>query len=315
MPTLLWRVLSYVGYPDGMEPRYFWSNERLGEGLLVTLEAVVHPRGDGSEWTGWRFESTGRTAKEAAERAAFGILRDIMDRFPQELAAAIVGVFPRGNPSTDSWQQARGRSLEISAAEVQNSDNPAMSAMFVVMKAFDGVEGSLRRVSGALGQDRDDRRQLQRDHDAKIERLTVEMAQLTRQRDQATQRTVVFEGDVRALREQVGRLTTANRNAEHMLTHVLHQRNEAWSTENMLRARQFELEQQLADAEEYNDNLHEEVHRLNNQLHPYVPPGVPEMDLDEDKDPEEPEAPVGEHNDAADGDNTNVSDLDSDHDE
>jgi hypothetical protein len=156
----LWRVLSYVGYPDGMEPRYFWANEQLGEGLLVTVEAVVHPKGDGSEWTGWRYESTGRTAEEAAERAAFGILRDIMDRFPQELAAAIVGVFPRGNPSTDSWQQARGRSWEISAAEAQNSDNPTMSAMFAVMKAFDGVEGSLRRVSGALGQARDDRCQL-----------------------------------------------------------------------------------------------------------------------------------------------------------
>jgi hypothetical protein len=70
----------------------------LGEGLLVTVEAIVHPRGDGSEWTGWRYESTGRTAEEVAERAAFGILRDIMDRFPQELAAAIVGVFPRGTP-------------------------------------------------------------------------------------------------------------------------------------------------------------------------------------------------------------------------
>jgi hypothetical protein len=110
MPTLLWRVLSYVGYPDGMELRYFWANKQLGEGLLVTVEAVVCPRGDGSEWTSWRYESTGRTAEEAAERAAFGILRDIMDRFPQELAAAIVGVFPRDNPSTDLWQQARGRS-------------------------------------------------------------------------------------------------------------------------------------------------------------------------------------------------------------
>jgi hypothetical protein len=186
MPTLLWRVLSYVGYPDGMEPRYFWANEQLGEGLLVTVEVVVYPKGDGSEWTGWCYESTGRTAEEAAERAAFGILRDIMDRFPQELAAAIVGVFSRGNPSTNSWQQVRGRSLEISVAEAQNSDNPAMSAMFAVMKAFDGVEGSLRRVSGALGQARDDRRQLQWDHDAEIERLTAEMAQLTRQRDQVT---------------------------------------------------------------------------------------------------------------------------------
>jgi hypothetical protein len=63
----------------------------------------------------------------------------------------MAGVFPRGNPSTDSWQQAKGRSLEIGAAEGQNSDNLALSAMFVVMKTFDGVEGSLRRVSGAFG--------------------------------------------------------------------------------------------------------------------------------------------------------------------
>jgi len=99
-----------------------------------------------------------------------------MDRFPQELAAALVGVFSRGNPSTDSWQQARGRPLDIGAAEGQNSDNPAMSAMFAVMRVLDGVEGSLRRVSGALGHARDDRRQLQREHDAEIERLNVEMA-------------------------------------------------------------------------------------------------------------------------------------------
>ena len=112
-----------------------------------------------------------------------------------------------------------------------------MSAMFVVMKAFDGVEGSLRRVSGALGQAHDDQRQRQRDHDAEIERLNAEMAQLTRQRDQATQRTGVYEGDVRALREQAECLTTANRNAECMLIHVLHQRNEAWSVEDVLRAR------------------------------------------------------------------------------
>jgi uncharacterized protein YlxW (UPF0749 family) len=45
-----------------------------------------------------------------------------------------------------------------------------------------------------------------------------------------------------------------------MLIHVLHQRNEAWSEEDVLRAQQVELEQQLANAEEYNDNLHEEVH-------------------------------------------------------
>jgi chromosome segregation ATPase len=221
-------------------------------------------------------------------------------------------VFLRGNPSTDSWQQARGRSLEIRAAERQNSDNHAMSVIFAVMKTFDGVEGRLRRVSGALGQARDDRRQLQRDHDAELERLNAEMTQLTHQRDQATQRTRVYEGDIRALREQLEHLTTANRNAKHMLIHVLHQRNEAWSKEDVLRARLVELEQQLANAEEYNDNLHEEVHQLHNQLHPYVPPRVAEMDLDEDKDLEEPEAPA---EDEEDGDYGDVFDLDSDHDE
>jgi uncharacterized protein YlxW (UPF0749 family) len=100
-----------------------------------------------------------------------------------------------------------------------------------------------------------------------------------------------------------------------MLTHVLHQRNEAWSVENVLRTRQSDLEQQLANAEEYNDNLHEEVHRLNNQLYPYVPPSATEMDLDKDEDLEEPEAPAEDDNNALDGDLANISNLDSDHDE
>jgi uncharacterized protein YlxW (UPF0749 family) len=102
-----------------------------------------------------------------------------------------------------------------------------------------------------------------------------------------------------------------------MLIHVLHQRNEAWSEEDVLRARQVELEQKLTSAEECNDNLHEEVHQLHNQLHPYVPPGTTEMhqDEDEDEDPEEHEAPAVDDDDDADGDNGNISDLDSEHDE
>jgi hypothetical protein len=57
-----------------------------------------------------------------------------------------------------------------------------------------------------------------------------------------------------------------------MLIHVLNQRNDACNKENVLRAQQIELEQQLAAAEEYNDHLHEEVHLLHNQLHPLLPP-------------------------------------------
>jgi hypothetical protein len=56
-----------------------------------------------------------------------------------------------------------------------------------------------------------------------------------------------------------------------MLAHMMNQRDEAWHEENILRARQVELEQWIEVAEEYNDNLHEEVHRLNNQLNPLLP--------------------------------------------
>jgi hypothetical protein len=52
---------------------------------------------------------------------------------------------------------------------------------------------------------------------------------------------------------------------------VLNQRNKAWHEENILRARQVELEQELAAAEEYNDHLYEEVHLLHNELHPLLP--------------------------------------------
>jgi uncharacterized protein YlxW (UPF0749 family) len=45
---------------------------------------------------------------------------------------------------------------------------------------------------------------------------------------------------------------------------MLHQRNEAWSEEDVLRARHVELEQQLANAKEYNNHLHEVVHQLHN---------------------------------------------------
>jgi len=46
MPTLLWRVLNYMGYPEGKEPRYYWNHEQLGDGTLISVEAVVLARGD-----------------------------------------------------------------------------------------------------------------------------------------------------------------------------------------------------------------------------------------------------------------------------
>jgi chromosome segregation ATPase len=104
-----------------------------------------------------------------------------------------------------------------------------------------------------------------------VERLRAELAEVTAVRNAARQQLeqVIRDRDQETLAVQ--RLTVAHRNYQRMLVHVMNQRDEAWHEENVLRACQFELEQQLENAEEYNDNLHEEVHRLNNQLNPLLP--------------------------------------------
>jgi hypothetical protein len=57
MPTLLWRVLRAIGYPEGTKPRYYWSEEQLGDGELVYVETVFRARDDNSTWNGWALES------------------------------------------------------------------------------------------------------------------------------------------------------------------------------------------------------------------------------------------------------------------
>jgi len=112
------------------------------------------------------------------------------------------------------------------------------------------------------------------------------------------------------MREQRDRVTTAHRNCERMLVHVLGQRNEAWHEEDTLRAQQLELEQQLANAEEYNENLHEGIHQLHNQLHPHHLPGAAKLDSEDemDEDPRMEAAASGDEDEEGSG-------MDSDHSE
>jgi len=133
---------------------------------------------------------------------------------------------------------------------------------------------------------------------------------MIREKDQAVQKNSVLSQDLLAVREQRDRVTTAHRNCECMLVHVLGQRNEAWHEEDTLRARQLELEQQLANAEEYNENLHEEIHQLHNQLHPHHLPGAAELDSEDemDEDPEIEAAASGDEDEEGSG-------MDSDHSE
>ena len=74
------------------------------------------------------------------------------------------------------------------------------------------------------------------------ERLRAELARVTAERNAAQQRLeqVTQERDQETL--EVQRLIVAHRNCERMLIHVMNQWNEAWHKENVLRARQVELE-------------------------------------------------------------------------
>jgi hypothetical protein len=62
------------------------------------VEITVPTLGDAPEWDGWHLEFVGRTPVEGAEGAAFRVIRDIMSRFHNELAAALAGTFPRDDP-------------------------------------------------------------------------------------------------------------------------------------------------------------------------------------------------------------------------
>jgi len=104
------------------------------------------------------YESRGATPFHGASRAAFVVLRDLMERFPQELAHAFAGVFPQGDPYTLVWDQSEVNVLERSANEDQHSDSAAMSAMYALMKTYGGLERCLGRLSGSLLTVQDEKR-------------------------------------------------------------------------------------------------------------------------------------------------------------
>jgi hypothetical protein len=91
-------VLHDVGYLEGQEPVYSWSENQLAEDGIAVVEIIVTALSDAPEWDGWHLEFEGRTLVEGAEGAAFHVIRDIMSRFPNELAAVLAGTFPRDDP-------------------------------------------------------------------------------------------------------------------------------------------------------------------------------------------------------------------------
>jgi len=99
-----------------------------------------------------------------------------------------------------------------------------------------GVWSFLGCLSGSLLTVQDEKRQLLCEFDTEVERLQAELTRVTRERDRAVQKNSELSQDLIAVREQRDRVTTAHRNCERMLVHVLGQRNEAWHEEDTLRA-------------------------------------------------------------------------------
>src|SRR5919205_2190700 len=100
IPSLLWRVLQSVGYPKGKEPRYQWSNQPKSQHQsLIPVEIVIPAKSENASlWCGRLFVARGRNPWEGANVVAYKALKDLLKRFPDEVAQATVGVLPRGDP-------------------------------------------------------------------------------------------------------------------------------------------------------------------------------------------------------------------------
>jgi hypothetical protein len=292
MPTLLWTVLHDVGYPEGQEPVYSWSESQLAEDGLPVVEIIVPALGDAPEWDGWHLEFEGRTPVEGA---AFRVIQDIMSRFPNELAAALAGTFLRDDPRDAIWVQSQGSALVRGPNEGQASDNHAMSAMYAAIRAYQGLKCTYWTLTGLRGDNRLKARKQKKKQARAIASLQEQLTDMSLQQDQALERGY-------SALQRVHTLTQANNNADRMIRQLVQERNEAWNERNLLTQRVEELE-------EYNVNLHEEFHALYNGIGPHAPPEATGMDVDDDED-EPAAAPTDDDDVATDSSDGDVSDPD-----
>jgi hypothetical protein len=118
------------------------------------VEITIPTLGDALEWEGWHLEFEGRTLIEGAEGAAFRVIRDIMSRFPNELAAALAGTFLRDDPRDAIWVQPQESALVRGPNEGQASDNHAMSVMYAAIRAYQGLKCTYWTLTSLRGDDR-----------------------------------------------------------------------------------------------------------------------------------------------------------------
>ena len=207
LPTILWRILQAVGYEEGQEPRYSWQKEIYGQDSLVMVEIKVKALPAKPHWTGWTEITRGTCAKDGANRAAYLVLKDIIARFPADLASAMAGVFPRGSLFPLRWKQTSESVLTGSPEERFYCETPAMSATGALLGVCESLERTLESVSFTLTATYQSKRKLQEEFDAEVARLQERVQQVTLERDDA-RTTAAAQATARTVAEQMY-LTTA----------------------------------------------------------------------------------------------------------
>jgi hypothetical protein len=143
--------------------------------VVITVPAL----GDALEWDGWHLEFEGRTSVEGTEGAAFRVIKDIMNRFPTELAAALASTFSRDDPRDAIWVQPPGSALVRGPDERQASDNHAMSAMFSAIRAYQGLEYTYWTLTGLCGDDKLKAKKQKKKHTRAITSLQEQLADMS----------------------------------------------------------------------------------------------------------------------------------------
>jgi hypothetical protein len=99
-----------------------------------------------------------------------------MSRFPNELAAALAGTFPRDDPRDAFWVQLQGSALVRGPNEGQASDNH-------VIRAYQGLECTYWTLIGLRGDDRLKARKQKKKQARAIASLQEQLADMNLQRD------------------------------------------------------------------------------------------------------------------------------------
>ena len=100
-PTLLWRVLHFVGYQE--PPLYHWNEEYLEGQPWYEVRLTVPDRTQAPFWQEWKAESEGKPPWEAAQVVDFKVLSQICQQHGDALTGSAASIFPWVGPSTAIW--------------------------------------------------------------------------------------------------------------------------------------------------------------------------------------------------------------------